>query len=328
LRTCSHRFTVPFPATNSSISFSLTWALPYEGDLELLSDIDPLKVLQRGCRVPRGIVPGQAKLLVAHMDLGKWKCWYTVEAVLEDGSPHVVDYGTMFTEAGQLGEEKAIPATLAEFREMMEMGYPIGTVESGDRMRPELKGVDSGGKWADLVYAFCRESGPTWLPMKGYGASRTMDRNYTRPKSKSTQVRFIGEEYHLAKIATDKGRVAVLEVNADHWKSVVHASLQIPMPEGSEVMEAGAMTLFENARPLDHLGFAKHMVSEKEIEEFVAGKGTVKRWEQVRKDNHWLDCAYNCRALGHARESGLLELLDVGPGAGGEGWFSQRRRRG
>lgn len=310
-----------------------TWALPYAGDLELLSDVDPMKVIERGCRAPHGVVPASAKYLVAHMDLGKWKCWYVVEAVLEDGSPHVVDYGTMFPESGQFGEDKAIPATLGEFREMMEMGYPVGAMGSTDRMRPELQGVDSGGSWADLAYKFCLESGPGWLPLKGYGTSRAMDRNYMRPKNKSAHVRFIGEEYHLAWIRMDKGRVAVLEVNADHWKSMVHTSLQIPMPEGDGgAIEAGAMTLFERERPLDHLGFAKHMVSEKEIEEFVAGTGpgtgTVKRWEQVRRDNHWLDCAYNCRALGHACESGLVELLKAGRGGvGTEGWFSQRRGR-
>ena len=47
----------------------------------------------------------------------------------------------------------------------------------------------------------------------------------------------------------------------------------------------------------DHLSFAKHLTSEKQVEEFVAGKGTVVKWLKEHKNNHWFDASYmNCVA--------------------------------
>ena len=43
-----------------------------------------------------------------------------------------------------------------------------------------------------------------------------------------------------------------------------------------------------------------HEVNEAKVEEFVAGKGVVVKWERIRRQNHWLDALYNACCAGHA----------------------------
>jgi hypothetical protein len=58
------------------------------------------------------------------------------------------------------------------------------------------------------------------------------------------------------------------------------------------------MTLFQ-ALPHDHLSLAKNLTAERKVEEFVAGRGVVVKWERLRRQNHWFDALYNACAAGH-----------------------------
>src|SRR6478736_6739591 len=53
------------------------------------------------------------------------------------------------------------------------------------------------------------------------------------------------------------------------------------------------------ASPQEHLALAKHLTAEQKVEEFVAGKGIVVRWERKRRQNHWFDALYNACAAEH-----------------------------
>ncbi|MEX1230059.1 MAG: hypothetical protein WEB58_07450 [Planctomycetaceae bacterium] len=66
------------------------------------------------------------------------------------------------------------------------------------------------------------------------------------------------------------------------------------------------MTLFQT-KPNEHLSLARHLTAEKKVEEFIAGKGVVTRWERVRKQNHWLDALYNACAAGSLAGVRLIE---------------------
>ena len=46
------------------------------------------------------------------------------------------------------------------------------------------------------------------------------------------------------------------------------------------------------------MALAKHLTAEAKVEEFVAGKGMVERWERLRKANHWFDALYLASAAG------------------------------
>jgi len=64
-----------------------------------------------------------------------------------------------------------------------------------------------------------------------------------------------------------------------------------------------------NAKPVEHLSFAKHLTAEKRVEEFIAGRGTVIRWEAMNRNNHYLDALSLACVAGH----GVGERLLSGP---------------
>ena len=132
------------------------------------------------------------------------------------------------------------------------------------------------------VRAFCKESGPIYRATAGYGA--TQRNHYSHPKSRTGTVMAVGEQYHLV-VGAPPHRYPVLNINSDHWKTWVHARLR------AEVTQPGALTLYRSpgGETHHHLSFAKHLTSERKIEEFVAGRGIVTRWEQTSRNNHWLD---------------------------------------
>jgi hypothetical protein len=69
----------------------------------------------------------------------------------------------------------------------------------------------------------------------------------------------------------------------------------------------GAMTLFRTDKPQDHVSLAKHLTAEVKTEEFVAGKGTVVKWERLRRQNHWFDALYKACAAAHSQGVKLVE---------------------
>ena len=113
---------------------------------------------------------------------------------------------------------------------------------------------------------------------------------YTAPKARTKRVRLIAEGYHVSKDRAKK--IDVVDVNADHWKSALHERLGQPSDA------AGALTLF-HALPNEHRSWSKHITAEHEVEEFVPGRGVVKRWVSERRTNHWLDAGYLGVAAGH-----------------------------
>ncbi|WP_339749900.1 hypothetical protein [uncultured Rubinisphaera sp.] len=61
------------------------------------------------------------------------------------------------------------------------------------------------------------------------------------------------------------------------------------------------------------LSLAKHLKSERKVEEFLPGRGVVTRWERIRKNNLLFDALYNACAAGHASGVRLLEEERVKP---------------
>jgi hypothetical protein len=140
------------------------------------------------------------------------------------------------------------------------------------------------------VYTFCREAGERFRPALGRGTDQQHRQWQGRATQTGSEIKLIGEGYHVAWLPV--AQLHLFAVDSDHWKTWVHQRLATPLGT------PGAMTLFQ-ALPQDHLSLAKHLTAETKVEEFVPGKGTVVRWERVRRQNHWLDALYNACAAGH-----------------------------
>lgn len=261
------------------------WTLPSEPDAVTTSEIDAAAITSRIVDIPRGRVPADAAKLTVGIDVGKWLCHWVAPA-WRGGSPHVVEYGRLEVPSASMAEELAILTALRRFRdEVALIGWP--SVGGGQNIRPSLVLVDSGN-WESTVVAFCKESGPGYLPCKGFGVAQLGRRKIAREPGYEVVEQSAGHN--------------LIEINADHWKTEVHNRLQTP------INQPGALTLF-NAKPVEHLSFAKHLTAEKRVEEFIAGRGTVIRWEAMNRNNHYLDALSLACVAGH----GVGERLLSGP---------------
>lgn len=290
----------PDPEDAEKKMCQFTWALPYEppavDSTPLTPDAITARVLEDpkgkdGYRYPRGLVPEDAAYLTLAIDLGKYVAHWMLVAFRAGATPHVVDYSILEVPTDQLGVERALLAALRSFRDdAVTAGWPV---EGSDaRRQPDQVWIDAAWQ-TDVVYTFIRETmrvaghEKRFRPYIGRGVSST---KYVEPKSTSSTVRVLGDGYHVARLAKEK--LYLVEVNADRWKSWVHERLATPLAE------SGAMSLF-TAPPNDHFRLAQHLTAEKQVQEFVAGKGEVIRWVAVRRENHWLDNSYAACAAGH-----------------------------
>ena len=265
------------------------WAVPHKPAMTDLTPVDAKNLRKRQLDTwPRGMVPADTEHLTIGIDIGKWLCHWSAVAWRPGAGSVVVDYGLLPVASDQLGEERAVLTALREFRDVIETGWTIHG--AGETFTPEQVWVDSGYV-SSVIYEFCRESGERFRPVKGFGATQKSNykTQYRRPQKSTQAIRFIGDNYHIVWLAKD--RVFLVESNVDHWKTWTHRRLMTPLDE------PGAMILFK-AHPNEHMEFSKQVTAEKQVEEFVAGKGNVIRWERIRAKNHYFDTLCYASAAG------------------------------
>lgn len=290
--------------------FQFTWALPFIPSGVFL---DPETVMGRqDIKLVKGIVPPDCKWLTVGVDLGKLHSFYTVVAWCghEGETSHVVDYGLMEVHSHELGVE---PAVLGMLRELRDERCVPGWSYDGRPRSPDQVYIDSG--WMpQIVYQFCLESGDVYRPCKGFGTGM-VKHSYSQPSRTGKRVLFIGEEYHAAQI--ERAGVLLVEFNADHWKRWVQQRLSTPPGR------RGSMDLFVAPRN-DHRKFAMHITSEREVSEFVPGRGLVVRMKAIRGANHLLDSTALACVAGHACGARLTTKKQVAHESG-VGYAAPRR---
>ncbi len=298
------------------------WALPWEPPGLDSSSIDATALMQRQNPLAKGVLPLDTEQLTLGIDCGKWLCHWVLVAWRGGAAGHIADYGVIEVASGQLGVEKALLAALNDFSSTIAAGWPMG----GERRVPDQVWIDAGYQ-IESVKAFCRGmligGKERFRPVLGRGATQQYGGLYHRPPRTGSMVRYIGEGYHIVKLARE--RIHLVEIDVDHWKSWLHARLSCP--PGS----AGAASLYQ-AKPTEHLSLTKHLTAERRISEYVAGTGDVVRWERVRAANHYLDACNYAAAAAHFCGARLIEEGRAGRGSGvGEqqrSWFGERKRHG
>jgi hypothetical protein len=261
------------------------WCVPVAPTRWQETALEAMELARRVGPWDQGIVPTDCYKLTAAIDLGKYLAHWIVVAWSSGANGHVVDYGRIEVASADLGVEPAILAGLRTFRDMIATGWPMGEPRGKPRV-PDRVWADAG-YMTEVVYAFCRESGMPFMPAVGRGASQQHPQRYNRPTSTGAIVKQIGPGFHIN--YQPQQRLSLVEVDADYWKTWVHQRLATPLDK------PGAMTFFR-AEPHEHLALAKHLSAETKMEEFIAGRGVVTRWQCVRRQNHWLDALYNASA--------------------------------
>lgn len=243
------------------------WAVPPKSRTVDVTGFDAVQVItQRMTTETKGVPPAGTQIIAVGCDVGAWLCHWTAIALGTNGRVHVLEYGKIEVPQQIMAVEAAVVNALRQLRdEIIKPGF-AGIV-------PALTLVDAGFLQS-AVSSFCAESGAGFIASKGYGQSMGNRRLVRQTGSK---VIGVGENYEVAQLIDG---TRLLEFNADHWKSFMHARLKTP------VGSAGAFTIFHSP---DHLSYGKHLAAEKEVEIYVPGKGVTTRWEQISRVNHFGD---------------------------------------
>jgi phage terminase large subunit GpA-like protein len=266
------------------------WALPHKAGKEDVSGLTTQTIARRVNSNPRGRVPTGAHFITVGIDLGKWMCHWTAIAWAPHATGFIIDYSTIDVPSRDMAIEDAILGALREFRDTtLAMGFPA---DSG-MMKPSLVLVDSG-YFPDSAFKFCEEGPSRFAPTKGIGATQSASRKAKRDTG--SVVEWVSE--HCCGVRIPTRPVLEIEVEADPWKTWLHARWATPMDK------PGALTLYEGT---DHLGFAKHQTSEKKEQEFIAGKGLMDKWTQVHRNNHYFDSTALACVAGHLAGARLFE---------------------
>jgi hypothetical protein len=148
---------------------------------------------------------------------------------------------------------------------------------------------------------------------KGISSTQHVGRKVARDTG--SKVMAVGEAVEFVRLVDG---TVLAEVNGDYWKSWLHGRLRTPKNK------PGAMTFHQGT---DHLSIAKHFTAEKQVEEFVGGRGLVTRWEMVHRNNHFLDAAYlACAAGGVVRAMGEQKPAAQSSGVSSNEWISGGRK--
>jgi phage terminase large subunit GpA-like protein len=306
------------------------WAQPYEPPVEDVSNLSADMIIGRttmdrdGKRPAerRGYLPPDTNLLTIGIDLGKRLGHWVAPAFRDDASAHIADYGRFEIASDELGEERAVLQALREFRDQTA---EVGWASDDGPLKPALVLIDAGwtgSKGSNLdeyVYAFCRESNnlagtQRYLPAKGWAATE-----YTHPARPDKRVKEIGEQYHVARLL--QHRALLVHVNSDYWKARVHNRLTIP------IGQPGATTLYRVERQVEHLTFAKHIVAERMVSEFIPKRGNVTRFEVLSRSNHFLDAMMLAFVAGHRAGVRIVPTDAKPPAPVSGGWFAAQQRR-
>jgi phage terminase large subunit GpA-like protein len=277
------------------------WAKPHKPDSISLTTLDPHFIIKRANQdVPRGRVPAGAGRITIGIDCGKYLLHWTALAWSQHATPHVIEYGRVEVPTAEMGEERAVLTALRMFRDGIHKdGWP-----ADERMRQaSLVTVDAG--WhQDIVLEFCAES-QNFLACKGFGIRQIATGRQAGDKTEAGwMVKWApsGSGYEL--LVHPAHTAKLLSVKADYWKTWLHARIATP------VGQPGAFSLHGGG---DHLGFAKHLTAEKKVEEFIAGKGLVARWDQVNRNNHFLESTCLACVAGHVAGERLMGEAQTAP---------------
>jgi hypothetical protein len=201
--------------------------------------------------------------------------------VSDGGERRIIDYGigeTGIDEQGGTVEQRIYQALQVLYEQLIGEGFLVDG--STQRRGADIMLIDSGF-CSDTIFQFTNAPGVAGVyAIKGYGSTQKIGRGgvYRTPLTDNTAI-YVGDEYHVGRHKTKN--VWQVHINVDVWKYRVQESLVMP--------DENRVALFDVRMPREHFSFSKHITSEQVVEEFVEGKGVVRRWEAKSRNNHWLD---------------------------------------
>jgi hypothetical protein len=208
------------------------------------------------------------------LDIGKYYSHWAKVYVHGNAIGHVIDYGIMET-PGMSVEVTPQAVQVALLKSLLDWRTDILAFNP-----PTFCLIDSGD-YTDAVYAFIRQVGGTpFAASKGYSASKFFP-GQAGPTRKLFDNSWAG--------LLPAEQLWLYHVNTEHWKQQVHERFSVKTFNDQQQLNDGSLSLFSSSDPKKHLSFSHHIVAEERRDQFVEGKGMVRKWVQTNKNNHWLD---------------------------------------
>jgi len=261
-----------------------TWAWPPKPRVRTEEPLEVQTLMARQSDLPRMQLPEDVATISAGIDARKERLEWFVIATRERGGPLCVDYGWQDVPHAHMGLSDALKTAGRELQQRFDYGWEIGT--SGNRQSVDVALLDCHWE-TDALYAVCWEH-QAWMPALGFGFKQHRA-NYNAP-SKASTAKVLGDAWHL----TETQRVMdgvhqsfqVCQSNADVWKLRLHRALSV------EPDHPQALLLPKASKPNSRRELAKQLTAEKQVAQYVAGRGNVQKWVSTYYKNHWLDAAY------------------------------------
>jgi phage terminase large subunit GpA-like protein len=272
------------------------WVKPYRPPLldlaELRVETIPNRILPQ---IGPQLVPDSTVQFTIGTDYNSRFVHYCAIAWREGCAPHVNDYGAIPVQydrqqkTDSVAFEQALLNALRELFTRCDRGWPW-QFRNATR-RPDQVWIDSGWKPEILYKSLEGRDVARYRPVKGYGESQEL-RFYQRPQKLSDSCRYLGPGYHLS-FQPDRPQL-LAHIDTDEWKTYWHSRLTASLSN----LAAAPCTLFDDLST-KHAEIARHWTAEKFVEEWEPGKKIRRRWQRIRRDNHWLDAAVYASAAGN-----------------------------
>lgn len=222
--------------------------------------------------------------ITAGLDVGKYYSHWVKIAWFGNATGVVIDYGVMETPGMQSAtDQRAVEVAL--LTSLLNWRNDIIATNA-----PEFCLVDSGD-YSAAVYEFVRRVlGTPFAASKGWDAGR-FHMGTESPARRLFDNCWAGHQ--------PNERLWLYNVNTEHWKAWVHERFATPTMNEANQFNDGSLSLFVSDDKKKHLSFSHHIVSEMREEMFIEGKGLVRKWREISKNNHYLDAtALACTAAG------------------------------
>jgi len=239
----------------------------------------------------RKTIPPECILLTQGIDCRKVALHWVVRAWREDGTGFTIDYGVTEVKGTQVGVDDGVDVAVRRaIHSRMEESRDNEYATIGGEILPvHLTLVDAGWRTA-AIYQACSELGMGIMPAMGFGKTAGCARPNFNPVSKASKDRVPGDGWFFSRQPTGHWLCAM---DADRWKAWEH-DRWMTAPD-----KPGTMKLYGEPSRTDRMSFdekshhsyARHIVSEIEIEEIVKD-ALVRKWKNKSNNNHWLDASY------------------------------------
>ena len=270
--------------------------------------LEPQEIIAKVSGLPRYTVPQECTRIVAYIDVQKDVLPYAVMAFADDGTGHLIDYGTYPDNGWEwtlsdisksyqtkgMGFEGSLTLALDTLSQQV-----IGRKyvrEDGSEMQVERCLVDAAwGVSSSTVVAFCSRSQYSTVLMPSFGRGITADK---KPYSEYRKVagQTIGDFWLVSK---NRQNVRVIEIDTNFAKTLFSMRIR------TAIGDVGAFQIWGKQHDVQtnaiHRNLSQQLCAEYAIP--TAGRDrTVNVWRLFPgRDNHYLDCCAGCYAAASER---------------------------